>query len=311
MPTTKKSNDDNLDPEITDEELMLGEKDASDAPLAEDPEGDALEDPEEEEASTEEDPSEEMDSEEMTPEESSSAALPAGRSRLQTRLREKYPDEEYADDEAFYSRLADDYDDISTRLAARDEERDRLSKMMKADPRTANLISSMFRGEDPVSALVRQYGIEIRDIIDDPAMQDKIAEANKEYMERVAKSDELEDEYNSNLDESIRNAAELQEEMGLDDATLDKAFALLMTITNDAVVGKVSKDTLRMALKSISYDADVAKAGATGEIRGRNANIKAQLRKPTEGDGTVALNGAPGNASPRSNSIFDIAAMAR
>ena len=70
--------------------------------------------------------------------------------------------------------------------------------MMSADPRSAQYLTDWANGEDPVVGLVRNFGAEIKDVLEDPEMQDKLAEANKEYVERVAKNKALEEEYSNN-----------------------------------------------------------------------------------------------------------------
>ena len=49
------------------------------------------------------------------------------------------------------------------------------------------------------------FGTEIKDAIDDPERLEAIAEANKEYVERVAESKKLDEEYQANLADSLAN----------------------------------------------------------------------------------------------------------
>lgn len=224
------------------------------------------------------------------------------------RMRKKYPDRSFEDDEDVFGAISDDYDDYEQRLGDMETDRKKLSDMFAADPRSADIIARMADGEDPVVGLVRNYGEEIRDILDDPEMADKIAEANKEYIERLAKSKELDREYDENLSQSIETLRQFQEERGMTDEDADKVMEFLIGIIQEGVMGKFSAETLDMALKALNHDDDVAFASEEGEVAGRNAKIVEQLRKKDRGDGTRPLNGKNGSAGRQSEqSIFDLA----
>lgn len=83
----------------------------------------------------------------------------------------------------------------------------------------------------------------------------------------------------------------------------------LIGIAKDAMVGKISPETIALAIKAQNYDADVAAAVEEGEIAGRNARIMENLRKSKKGDGTSPLNGKNGSAGVgrKSKSMFDLA----
>ena len=104
------------------------------------------------------------------------------------RLRKKYPDKKFEDDEEIYGQISDDYDQYEQELGDLRGREQSLSNMFAADPRSAQFLTDMHNGKDPVLGLVRNFGVEVKDVLDDPEMQDKIEEANKEYIERIAKS---------------------------------------------------------------------------------------------------------------------------
>lgn len=104
------------------------------------------------------------------------------------RLRKKYPDKKFEDDEEIYGQISDDYDQYEQDIDGYKGREKAMSDMFAADPRSAQFLADMHNGNDPVLGLVKNFGVEIKDVLDDPEMQEKIAEANKEYVERVAKS---------------------------------------------------------------------------------------------------------------------------
>ncbi|MBD5230811.1 MAG: App1 family protein [Bacteroidales bacterium] len=246
------------------------------------------------------------------------AETPQVKSRRESqieRLRKKYPEKKFEDDEEIYGQIYDDYDEYDKELEGYRGREKQLSDMFAADPRSAQFLTDMHRGEDPVLGLVRNFGVEIKDVLDDPEMQDKIAEANKEFVERTAKSKKLDEEYETNMDATLETLRKFQEERGMSDEDVDKIVDFLLTIVRDGVMGKFSVETLDLACKAMNYDMDVAAAGEEGEVAGRNAKISEKLRRGAKGDGTAPLGGKHGEGNPsaarKNQSIFDLAAEAQ
>ena len=223
------------------------------------------------------------------------------------RLRKKYPEKKFEDDEEIYGQISDDYDQYEQELEGYKGREKTLSDMFAADPRSAQFLTDMHKGNDPVLGLVKNFGVEIKDVLDDPAMQEKIAEANKEYVERVAKSKQLDEEYAANMDATLETLRQFQAERGMSDEQIDEVVDKLIGIVTDGVMGKFSPETLDMIVKAINHDSDVALAGEEGEIAGRNAKITENLRKSQKGDGTAPLGGKNGQAAGerKTRSIFD------
>lgn len=210
------------------------------------------------------------------------------------RLRERYPEESFEDDDEIFGRINDDFGQYDQELAGYKEREGKFSDMFTSDPRSARLMMSWKDGVDPAVALIRLYGQDIKDAIDDPEKQEAIAEANKEYMERVAKEREYEVEYKSNLAESLKLLEKEQHARGLSDDQIDDAMSWFIGVAKDAMMGKFSPETIEMIIKAQNYDNDVAQAGEEGEVRGKNAKVTEKLRKPTRGDGTAQLDGKNG-----------------
>lgn len=221
------------------------------------------------------------------------------RDLLMERMASKYPDKEFSDDEALFGQINDDYDENDTQLNGYKEREKKMSDMFTADPRSAGFLMAWRDGEDPVMYLVRNFGQDIKDAIDDPQRQEQIAEANKEFLERTAKSKELDDQYQANLQESLQQLEKLQQEKGLSDDDVDNAMEFIINIVKDGVMGKFTPETIEMAMKAVNHDADVAQADHEAEVRGRNAKIDEKLRTRQAGDGTATLDGKNANVAPR------------
>ncbi len=231
------------------------------------------------------------------------------------RLKKKYPDREYADDEALFGQISDDYDEYDNQIGQYKERESRLTDLFSKDPRSAQFITDMAKGNDPWLAVIERLGIDgVTDLINDPSKQAEYAEANKKYVERLAKEKSLEEEYQKNFAESMDLLEQIQKEKQLGDETIDAAMNLVMSIANEAIVGKFTAETINMALNAVNHDADVQNARTEGTVAGRNAKIEEKLRKPKGGDGQPDLagsNNAPTRQGKRKFNIFDYADAAK
>ena len=236
------------------------------------------------------------------------------RDQLGERLKKKYPDREYVDDEALFGQINDDYDEYDNQLSGYKERESRLTDMFTKDPRSAQFITDMAQGKDPWASLINRIGIDgVKEMLDDPAKVDEFAASNKEYVERMAKQKNLEEEWEKNMKATLAMLEQKQQELSLTDEQIDAVADRIKEVTNDAVIGIIKPETVDMVLKAINHDADVATAREEGETLGKNIKAEAQLRKPKRGDGTPALAGANNAPAPsrQKGSIFDIADGAR
>lgn len=225
------------------------------------------------------------------------------------RLRKKYPDKQFDDDESIFGQISDDYDQFEQREKAMSEREKAFSDMFTSNPKSARLMMDWKDGKDPVASLIRIYGKEdILAAIEDPEKLESIEQANKEFAERVARNDEYESQYEKNLPASLEEIEKWASSEGINEDDIDKAFTALSKICGDFILGKVSPDSIKMILNALNHDADVANAQEEGEIAGRNAKIVEKMRNSKKGDGIQNLNGrngTPGQKKPKS--IFDLA----
>lgn len=234
------------------------------------------------------------------------------RDLLGERLKNKYPDREYADDEELFGQINDDYDDYDNQLSQYKEREGKFADMLSKDPKSAQFITDLAKGNDPWIAVIERLGIDgVTELMNDPETKAKYEEANQRYIQRVAKEKELEAEYEANQAESLKMREELDAKYG--EETVDAALGVIDQITKDAIMGKVTPETFDMALKAVNHDADVEEARTEGTIAGRNSKIEETLRKPKIGDGLPNLGGS--NIKPKGNkrplNIFDYAEAAK
>lgn len=212
------------------------------------------------------------------------------------RIKSKYPDRNFDDDESFFGQINDDYDDYDKRLSESKSREEAFSNMFTSNPKSARLMMEWKNGNDPVASLIRIYGKEdILAAIEDPERLEAIEQANKEFAERVAKNDEYDAQYEQNLPSSLQAIEAWASEKGVSDEDIDNAVTALSKLCGDFILGKIAPESIEMMLKAQNYDSDIEQAQIEGEVAGRNAKIEEKLRKGKKGDGTVQLNGKNGN----------------
>ena len=229
---------------------------------------------------------------------------------LTERLKQRYPDRDFTDEEQLYGQILDDYDDYDSAISGYRVRERSFSDLFTEDPRSARFLMDWKDGQHPMTAFIRMYGKEgLEELVDNEEKMEEFDKAQKEYLERVAKENELDGTYQKNLDESMAMLDAMQNEKSFSDEDIDQAMDLLMHIINDGIVGKFTAESVEMALKALKHDADVAEANHEGFVQGKNEKIEMRLRRQSVGDGTHPLDGKNSTIDRRRNpeSIFDLA----
>ena len=235
----------------------------------------------------------------------------SNRDRYAERLKSRYPDKEFADDEALFGQINDDYDNYDKELSTYREREKALSDLFASNPRSAAFLTDWRNGEDPLVGLIRKFGDDFKAALDDPEKQEAIAAANKEYAERIAREEEYEKQYKKNISATYDTIEQVQKEDGLSDDEIDQAMEFLVRIMKDGLLGKFSSKSIRMAIKAIRHDSDVEAANHEGEIKGRNSKIQERLRKGERSDGTANLAGKNGGGNGGTRPGPDLGAIDR
>ncbi|MBE6300183.1 MAG: hypothetical protein E7083_07655 [Bacteroidales bacterium] len=233
--------------------------------------------------------------------------------RYTERLKKRYPDRNFDDDEALFEQANNDYDNYDTELEGYRTNEKALSELFVSDPKSAAFVTRWSKGADPVAVLIELYGDDFRDALEDPQKLKSITEANKKFAEKVAKEKEYEEVHNKNIEETKKNIDIVKKQEGLDDEDIDKVMEFLIGVMTDGILGKFSIETITMGLKAINHDEDVAMADREGEVRGRNEKIIDKIKKTAPSDGITNLSGggAPAPMERKRKSIFDLAKEAK
>lgn len=223
-----------------------------------------------------------------------------------SQLKDKYPETEDEDD--LYGRFSDDLVLNREKMGRYEADRKTLTDLFNSNPASARFFTDWVNGTDPVVSLVRNYGLQIRDYLDDPDMQDKLAEANRAFLEGQAESRRWKDEYARNADKTRDELNKLADEKGYSDEQMDAALAAAQGITMDAWKGIISPSTVEMIMKALTFDQEMEKARTAGELAGRNQKIEDRLIEEQAGDGIPQVGSAPAQPEKKNNrGIFGIA----
>lgn len=235
----------------------------------------------------------------------------SNRDRYLERLRARHPDREFADDESLFGQTNDDYDEYERQLEKYKADEKAIAEMISSNPRSAAFFADWRNGEDPIVGLIRKFGDDFKAALEDPDKVEQLAEANKAYAERVAQERNFEEQYQQNTDTITLPAIEqVKTEDGLTDDDINEAMVWLTDMMKDAVLGKFTAETIRMAIKAVKHDTDVELADREGEVRGRNAKIEEKLRTQGQGDGTANLSGKNAGGG-QSRQMPDLGALGR
>lgn len=224
------------------------------------------------------------------------------------RLRARHPESEYADDEAIYGAINDDYDADQKAIEGYKANEKAMSDMMSADPKAAVFLQAMKQGQNPWLELVRNFGDDAIDYFSDPDNAEDIAAAQAENLKKVSEGNKLEEEYNKNIEQSYGVFDKFEEEHG--EEVTNEIIGKMMVDANNIIRGKFSEDMLAMYLKAKNHDADVADAAHVGEVKGKNSKHQERLKLKKKGDGTADLDSATADSKPTDNQP-DLGAIGR
>lgn len=198
------------------------------------------------------------------------------RERYTQRYQERFPDRDVNDEEAFYSQVNSDLDELD--LYKKHSES--LVGAFNNNRAFAAMMMAAKDGKDPFEWLAENMGADISEMLNDPEYLGKITEAVKKFNESQLQSEEARKESEGNLAASLQTLKKIAEEKGMSDEQCLEVFSYIYDeILGNGMKGIVTEETFRMIIDGKNYAADVESARQAGEVAGRNAKITEQLRK--------------------------------
>lgn len=222
-------------------------------------------------------------------------AAETARQKALRRARARNSERQFADDddEALWGAMNEDSEADEEELGRYRKNSEDFNKFLQSDPKSLSFMSRWRRDGSPIAGLVSEYGEDIVADITNPDNQEMVAEAQKEYLERIAKSKELDEMYEANVNESRQVKQDMIDEGTYSEEEINEAVRAIGKDFEDFLVGKISRDAIEVKILGMKYDADVAQAGEKGEVRGRNQNIQREFEaRRKRGDGLPSLPGS-------------------
>jgi hypothetical protein len=210
------------------------------------------------------------------------------------RLKKRYPDKEFADDEEVNGALGEYMDELENYQSSTEEANKKLMEVLQEAPELVSIIKDVSQGATFTEALSRHVDVdELKPMEGDPdydAWNANIETRKKSRAERESRSKM----YQENLEMSTAEIKAFKEESGMSEEDTGKFLTALNDLIGEVVDGKLTRKTLARMKKAVDYDMDVQTAAKQGEVAGKNAQIdtmKEKKAKKMEGDGLPNLTG--------------------
>ena len=173
----------------------------------------------------------------MPKEEAINQVVKSKKDELYDYLKNKNPDFNADDEEGVYSTIKGVIDDSDSYKTKREQTDKNISDRFNQDPRFAQFfLGSIQPDANPLNELLKVYGEDLRTYLDDPDNAEELGKAQKDYLDKIAKGKELEDQYTTNLEASLTRLDEYQASKGLTDEQVDE----VIIATNSSLEGETT-----------------------------------------------------------------------
>lgn len=198
------------------------------------------------------------------------------REAFRRRMAEREPNLNLDDEDAYYGYM----DDMVTQYDEYRTSSDAMRKNMDHSPALAEMFMAAREEEnfDPVLWMVRNKGLDLDALRDDPDYAEKVTEAHNEWLAKRAKSDEINEQAAANMPKSIEAIKAKAAEMGLTDEQADEIVGEIYQMGNDLTLGIIPVNIFEMLAKGKTRDADVETAREEGIAEGLNTKVNDKLR---------------------------------
>lgn len=238
-----------------------------------------------------------MMDEEITPVEEQTAPVetlaeqPAPRHPFYDRIKSMNPDKEFASDDDMLSAADEKMSEHEGYRSQNEEANKKIIEALYAEPVLAQVLDEVGQGASLVQALAKFISPD--DLEKAAGESDAEAyETNKAQRESNRKAhQDFMDEVNANTAASQAVIEEWSAKRGIDPEAMTAFVNDVSTVLQDAYKGKITPSFLDKMYEAQTKSADLEEAAATGEIKGRNANIEELTAKESgqQGDGLPAI----------------------
>ena len=206
-----------------------------------------------------------------------------GRERLAERFGRTHPDRKFEGETAdndIESLAADELDRYENESNEYNTRSKQIADLFDKDTRFATMLKRAAAGEDPFTYFIENFGDDFLEAMKSEEGKKKFADAHQKYVDKLAAQEKATQEYDKNISKSIgETLPEFAKEKNLSDDDAADLFLKLHQIMLDAENGIYTKESFQMVYNASNYDKDVAMAREDGEVEGRNARIRRELKE--------------------------------
>lgn len=196
----------------------------------------------------------------------------AFRERFSTR----YPDVNMEDEDAYYGKAGEMMDDFD----AYEKSTNKLRGVMDKSKLFAEMMIAARDTEDfdPLVWMVEEGGLDLDALRDDEEYSQKLGEARKKYLERMAKQEDIDKQVAENMPKTVEMVKQKQKELGLTDEQANEVVAALYKNMDDLIVGIINPEQFVAQAKAMNYEADLQAAHDEGVAQGLRTKVDDKLR---------------------------------
>lgn len=201
---------------------------------------------------------------------------PSKRDNFRSRMSKRYPDLNMDDEDAYYDQAGKTLDEYE----AYENNSRRLRESMKNSPAMQQMLLASQESDDfdPLIWMVKERGLDLDALQNDPNYMEKLSTAHAEYIEKLAKNKELEEEMQNNMPENLERIRSKASEMGLSDEQVKEVVGRMFTVMDNLIRGKINEEAFEYFAKGMNYDTAITDARAEGKAEGVNQRVDDRLR---------------------------------
>lgn len=176
-----------------------------------------------------------------------------------------------------------------------DKYNEEMSTLFSTDPRSAEFIQEWVECKDPRLALVKTFGDDLINSLNDKESAKKFEEQLTEWRARKKADDDARAECDANWQKSLDALEKWGDEKGLSQEQKVAIIMRLIDVAANAIQNVYTPEDFEMAKNALNYTADVERAHEDGVVEGRNAKIEARRKAKDEvGKLPPAIGGSQG-----------------
>jgi hypothetical protein len=207
------------------------------------------------------------------------------------RLTKAFPDRKFEKDEDYDSAMDEHLTSLEDYREKGKKANQKLLALFESEPSVGEMVRDMMSGASFREAVARHFSAEDFTPIEGDPDYEGWTKNKTEREEKMNKRREFEKNYAANLETAGKELEAFAKEHNLDEKATDEFLESMEKMLENFNNGKITKDTLTLMRRAMTYDQDIKDALEQGRVAGRNEKIVAQREGETgqTGDGIPKL----------------------